>query len=122
MINSSSMTMLTFVFIFQKWFGAIGWSWWTVLLTPWALLFGLIYPSARVRVFARQDSRPCRQATRIVMEPCYKPNEVCEMLQISRTTLYRLIKRGGFPKPIQLSRSTFRWRKSEIDQLVQGDE
>jgi len=43
MINSSSMTMLTFVFIFQKWFDAIGWSWWTVLLSPWALLFGLIY-------------------------------------------------------------------------------
>jgi len=40
-----------------------------------------------------------------------------EMLQRSRASIYRDIKRGAFPKPLKLGSSS-RWRRSEIEAYI----
>jgi predicted DNA-binding transcriptional regulator AlpA len=42
-----------------------------------------------------------------------------EMLQRSRASIYRDIKRGTFPKPLKLGSSS-RWRRSEIAAYIEG--
>lgn len=39
--------------------------------------------------------------------------DVCEMLQLNRSTIYRQIKQGIFPKPTKIGNSS-RWKFSEI--------
>lgn len=41
-------------------------------------------------------------------------NEVLQATGLSRTTLYRLISRGSFPPPVQISDSAVAWRGSEV--------
>lgn len=45
-----------------------------------------------------------------------------EVLQMtgykSRTTLWRRVRAGDFPKPIALSRQATRWKKSEVEQWI----
>lgn len=41
-----------------------------------------------------------------------------EMLQRSRASIYRDIKRGTFPKPLKLGNSS-RWRRSEIAAYIE---
>lgn len=48
--------------------------------------------------------------------------EVCEMLGISRSTIYHYIKSHGFPKPIKLGSSPTSpsaWDKQEIDNWIE---
>ncbi len=37
---------------------------------------------------------------------------------LSRSTLYRLIKQGSFPPPLQLAPRAVRWRSEEIDEWL----
>ena len=37
---------------------------------------------------------------------------------LSKSTLYRLIKQGSFPPPLQLAARAVRWRSDEIDEWL----
>lgn len=39
------------------------------------------------------------------LEQFYRPNQVCEALNISKTTLWRYVKSGKLPQPIKLGNS-----------------
>lgn len=41
--------------------------------------------------------------------------DVCAVTGLSRTTIYRLIYAGAFPKPAKLSPRTNAWLASEVD-------
>ncbi|EXI61979.1 hypothetical protein MHD_00865 [Mannheimia granulomatis] len=49
--------------------------------------------------------------------------DVCEMLQLNRSTIYRQVKQGIFPQPTKIGKSS-RWKFAEIkaflDQQPQG--
>lgn len=47
---------------------------------------------------------------------------VCGRLSVSRTTLWRWSREGDFPKPVELSPATRRWRASEIDAWIASRE
>ena len=40
---------------------------------------------------------------------------VANMLSLSRPTLWRLVKRGAFPRPLRLSPRRIGWRRSTIE-------
>lgn len=46
--------------------------------------------------------------------------EVCRLLGISRTTLWRLRERRDFPIPIQLSIRRIAWRRDAIDAWLEA--
>ena len=46
--------------------------------------------------------------------------DVCEMLKISPTTLWRWSGNGGFPSPIQLGPNTVGWIGAEIESWLAG--
>ena len=48
--------------------------------------------------------------------------EVVEMLAISRTTLWRLIKAGKFPPPLKLSVRARGWRLSDVEAWLDSRE
>jgi len=41
--------------------------------------------------------------------------QVCEYLGISRSTIYNLISKGRFPKPVRLGPGTVRWSVDDVD-------
>lgn len=47
-----------------------------------------------------------------------KIREVVERVQIGKSTIYNLIKKGQFPKPIKIGGSVF-WKESDINFLLQ---
>lgn len=48
-----------------------------------------------------------------------RPAQVCEMLSISRPTLYRLIKNPDFPQPFPLGKRAVAFDKGEIKQFIE---
>jgi excisionase family DNA binding protein len=46
--------------------------------------------------------------------------DVAARLSISVRTLYRMMARGQFPRPIRLSRKWVRWRRSDVEGYVQA--
>lgn len=55
------------------------------------------------------------QKKSIVTERIIRKNELCEMLGLSYSTIYRKIKSGGFPAPIRLGENSVGWRSSDIE-------
>lgn len=54
-----------------------------------------------------------------------KLKEVCEMLTISRATIYRWVDEGKFPEPVVLGkedgkRSAVRWYKTDVLDWLKG--
>lgn len=47
--------------------------------------------------------------------------EVLSRLGISKPTLYRGIKSGSLPAPVQISARRVGWRSTDIDRLISGD-
>ena len=45
----------------------------------------------------------------------YTGKELCEMLRISRTTLYRMDKRGEIPGRVKLTKGVVRYWKPAVD-------
>ena len=43
---------------------------------------------------------------------------VLELVPVSRTTLWRLVKEGKFPRPVQVSLKRIGWRESEVMQWI----
>ncbi|MDP2242169.1 MAG: AlpA family phage regulatory protein [Burkholderiales bacterium] len=42
-------------------------------------------------------------------------SEVCEVLGLSRSTIYKLISEGRFPKPVQIGARAVRWRVEQVE-------
>lgn len=47
-------------------------------------------------------------------ERIYRLNELADLIGLGRSTIYRMMDDGDFPKPIHLTRKTVGWRASEI--------
>ena len=47
---------------------------------------------------------------------------VLEKTGMSKTTMYRQISLGGFPRPIQLTEKTTAWREHEVDEWIESRE
>ncbi len=45
---------------------------------------------------------------------------VLERTGITNSTLYYFINEGSFPKPVKLGKRTVAWKKSEIDDWIDG--
>jgi prophage regulatory protein len=43
---------------------------------------------------------------------------VCAALNVSKPTLYRMIRRGDFPRPIQVSPGRVGWKRSDIQRWI----
>jgi excisionase family DNA binding protein len=48
-------------------------------------------------------------------------DQICAYLQISRTTHWRMRKKGEFPKPTNSSRGTLRWKRSIFEEWLNCD-
>lgn len=46
--------------------------------------------------------------------------EVMETVGIGRATIYRLLSRGDFPKPLKLGERSIGWREDEIQNWIEG--
>ena len=44
--------------------------------------------------------------------------EVEARTKLSRTSIYRKMREGSFPEPLQIGTRAVRWRESEIDQFI----
>ena len=44
-----------------------------------------------------------------------RPADVTDLLQIHRTTLWRWVAEGRFPKPIRISSGTVAWRRATVE-------
>ena len=42
-------------------------------------------------------------------------DDVLDLLTVTRTTLYRMMKSDGFPLPIKIGEQSLRWNRGEID-------
>ena len=45
-------------------------------------------------------------------------SEVIDVLGVSRSTLYRMVAGGGFPRPVRVGQRATRWRQSDIQQWM----
>jgi len=62
---------------------------------------------------ATQGQRDEAEADRILRD-----GEVCALTGISRTTRWRLIREGRFPKPVRLTSTAIGWRASSVAQWI----
>ena len=49
-----------------------------------------------------------------------RPDELVDWLGISRTTVWRLQRKGEFPPPRQLSPNAVGWLESEVDEWLES--
>ena len=45
--------------------------------------------------------------------------KVTQLTGLSRSTIYRMVDRGEFPRPVPLTSRTVAWSSSEIDRWIQ---
>jgi prophage regulatory protein len=45
--------------------------------------------------------------------------ELCPLVSMSRTTIWRKVKAGSFPSPRRLSANVIAWRLDEVNQWMQ---
>ncbi|PDT55152.1 transcriptional regulator [Sinorhizobium sp. NG07B] len=48
----------------------------------------------------------------------YTVKDVCRLLAVSRTTLWRMRKDGSFPEPIPMYGRMIRWPKPQVDEWI----
>jgi prophage regulatory protein len=53
---------------------------------------------------------------------CIRIKQVVEMVGFSKPTIYRLINKGAFPKPFNISTNCVVWRVSVIDNWIKERE
>ncbi|MYK69064.1 MAG: AlpA family transcriptional regulator [Gammaproteobacteria bacterium] len=51
-----------------------------------------------------------------------RPREVCRAIGLSRTTLWRRVRDGQFPKPLRQGPNAVGWRASAIDEWLDSRE
>lgn len=49
-----------------------------------------------------------------------KMDDVCSLLQITRSAVEGRLRRGTFPKPIRLGNRSLRWREDVITQWIKA--
>lgn len=54
------------------------------------------------------------------MDVLLNQKEVCQIVGLSRTFIYKLEKRGEFPKRVKLGVRRVAWRKSDIEKFIAG--
>lgn len=64
-----------------------------------------------------QTALPKAKLTRFIKIP-----KVLELTQIGRTTLWRLVKNGKFPKPIHIGPNSIAWRESDYESWAANPE
>ena len=47
-------------------------------------------------------------------------NTVCRVCQLSRPTIYRLVKKNAFPKKIQLSERRVAFRRKDVEEWIES--
>lgn len=45
----------------------------------------------------------------------FNTKDMCRLLGVTRHTLAAAVKKGAVPKPIKLSKRTFRWKASDVE-------
>ena len=51
----------------------------------------------------------------VVEKRALKLEEVLGLVSLSSATVYRMMSRGEFPRPVRVGRRAARWRSDEID-------
>ena len=54
------------------------------------------------------------------MQPILRIQDVIAVTRLSRSTIYRLIQAGKFPKPIKLTERASGWRYEAVEQWLRG--
>ena len=49
-----------------------------------------------------------------------KLNDVLNLCQLSKSTLYRMIRAGDFPEPVALNKRAVAWKTEEIEAWIDG--
>lgn len=57
-----------------------------------------------------------------VGDPVFRPERACNYLDISKATLWRLVKSQKLPPPLKLSSQARGWRLSDLDTYLQAVE
>jgi prophage regulatory protein len=57
-----------------------------------------------------------------VFDKCVRIKQVVEMVGFSKPTIYRLINKGTFPKPFNISTNCVVWRVSAIENWIKERE
>lgn len=57
-----------------------------------------------------------------VFDRCVRIKQVAEMVGFSKPTIYRLINKGVFPKPFNISTNCVVWRVSSIESWIKERE
>lgn len=57
-----------------------------------------------------------------VFDKCVRIKQVVEMVGFSKPTIYRLINKGTFPKPFNISTNCVVWRVSAIEDWIKEKE
>ncbi|PSL09978.1 AlpA family transcriptional regulator [Marinobacterium halophilum] len=52
-------------------------------------------------------------------EKMLKINELEQLISISESTIYKLVKKGLFPEQVRISTRCVRWRLSEVQEWMQ---
>jgi prophage regulatory protein len=71
----------------------------------------VVYPKLK-----KNQNRTSRAET--MTETILRSKDVVAALGVSRSTLYRMMNSGEFPKSLKISRNTVGWRKSVVEQWV----
>ena len=50
------------------------------------------------------------------MKRIFRMKELCQTYGLSRSTIYRLIEAGRFPKPIKISAKAVGWISTDLDE------
>lgn len=53
-------------------------------------------------------------------ERLLKRREVEEITGFSRTTIYRLMAEGAFPRPLRIGENSVRWRMSDLQKWMEA--
>ena len=67
---------------------------------------------------AKKQEKPARKVSPPVKPIFYRAARLAEALGISRTTLWRLWKRGVLPPPTKISRGISGWPASTVEALL----
>ncbi len=54
----------------------------------------------------------------VVEKRALKRKEVLGLVSLSSATLYRMMSRGEFPRPVQVGRRAARWRSDEVEEWL----
>lgn len=53
-------------------------------------------------------------------KPYLRERQILELLPVSRSTLWRWVKHGQFPKPVKISQGVTVWSQGQVEAFVNG--